>query len=315
MSQMMEILKPVFYLLILPGLLFTGVLGLFFMWVDRKVTALIQSRMGPPWYQCYADIGKLLYKQIIIPAGSNRLSFVAAPLIGLAGISLAGGIVWMVNINKGASFIGDLIVVMYLLVLPSLALIIGAAASRNPFSSVGASREMTMVFAYELPFILVIFTAVIKTRSVMFEDIITYQFQNGAMLWSASGIVAAAVFFICMLAKLCYLPFDIPEAESEIIGGTLAEYSGALLAIFKLTNAMMLLILPLFLITLFLGGIDVSSIKGVLFLAIKYLVILTLIIVVKTTHPRLRIDQAFKFFLGPVTGLAIISVILTMLGV
>jgi len=118
-----------------------------------------------------------------------------------------------------------------------------------------------------------------------------------------------------MLAKLCYLPFDIPEAESEIIGGTLAEYSGALLAIFKLTNAMMLLVLPLFLITLFLGGIDFGSFKGILFLTLKYLVILALVILVKSTHPRLRIDQALKFFLGPVTALAIISVILTMLGV
>jgi len=311
----MEILKPVFYLLIFPGLLFTGVLGLFFMWVDRKVTALIQSRIGPPWYQCYADIGKLLYKQVIIPAGSNRLSFVTAPLIGLAGACLATSIIWMVNINRDVSFVGDLIVVMYLLVLPSVALIIGGAASGNPFSSVGASREMTMVFAYELPFILVILTAVIKTKSVIFADIITYQFQNGTMLASGSGIIASIVFFICMLAKLCYLPFDIPEAESEIIGGTLAEYSGALLAVFKVTNAMMLLILPLFLITLFVGGIDVNSVKGILLLIFKYLIILFLVIVVKSTHPRLRIDQAFKFFLGPVTGLAVISVILTILGV
>jgi len=312
---MMEILKGAFYLLIFPGLVFTGALGLFFMWVDRKVTALIQSRIGPPWYQCYADIGKLLYKQVIIPAGSNRLSFVSAPLIGLAGISLAGGIIWMVNINRDVSFVGDLIVVIYLLVLPSLALIIGGAASRNPFSSIGASREMTMVFAYELPFILAIFTAVIKTRSMIFENIIAYQLHNGAMIASASGVLASIVFFICMLAKLCYLPFDIPEAESEIIGGTLAEYSGALLAIFKLTNAMMILILPLFMITLFLGGIDFSSVAGIFFLTLKYLIILTLIILVKSTHPRLRIDQALKFFLGPVTALAIISVILTMLGV
>jgi len=311
----MDIVKPLFYLLIFPGLLFTGVLGLFFMWVDRKVTALIQSRMGPPWYQCYADIGKLLYKQVIIPAGTNRASFVSAPLLGLAGISLAGGIIWMVNINRDVSFVGDIIVVMYLLVLPSLALIIGGAASRNPFSSIGASREMTMVFAYELPFILVIFTSVIKARSVVFQDIIAYQLHNGAMIVSASGVLASIVFFICMLAKLCYLPFDIPEAESEIIGGTLAEYSGALLAIFKLTNAMMIFILPLFLITLFLGGIDFSSVTGILFLTLKYLIILTLVILVKSTHPRLRIDQALKFFLGPVTVLAIISVILTMLGV
>jgi len=312
---MMEILKSAFYLLIFPGLVFTGVLGLFFMWIDRKVTALIQSRMGPPWYQCYADIGKLLYKQVIIPAGANRASFVSAPLVGLAGISLAGGIIWMVNINRDVSFVGDLIVVMYLLVLPSLSLIIGGAASRNPFSSIGASREMTMVFAYELPFILAIVTSVIKARSVLFEDIITYQLHNGAMIASSSGVLASIVFFICMLAKLCYLPFDIPEAESEIIGGTLAEYSGVLLAIFKLTNAMMIFILPLFMITLFLGGIDFSSVAGIGFLTLKYLIILTLVILVKSTHPRLRIDQALKFFLGPVTALATISVILTILGV
>jgi len=315
MGEMMEILKPAFYLLIFPGFLFTAILGLFFMWVDRKVTALIQSRVGPPWYQCYADVGKLLYKQVIVPAGSDPLTFVTAPLVGLAGISLAAGIIWLANIHKGASFIGDLIVVMYLLVLPSLALIIGAAASRNPFSSIGASREMTMVFAYELPFILVILTAVIKAKSVVFQDIITYQSENGALIASASGILASIVFFICMLAKLTYLPFDIPEAESEIIGGTLAEYSGALLAVFKVTNAMMLLSLPLLLVTVFWGGIDISSVQGIIFLAIKYLVILILVILVKSTHPRLRIDQAVKFFLGPVTALAIISVILTMLGV
>jgi NADH-quinone oxidoreductase subunit H len=174
---------------------------------------------------------------------------------------------------------------------------------------------MTMVFAYELAFILVVLTTVIRTRSIIFEDIITYQLQNGAMFASGSGMTALTVFFLCILAKLCYLPFDIPEAESEIIGGTLAEYSGALLAVFKLTNAMMLVTLPLFAITLFLGGIDVSCIKGILFLVIKYLAILVLIILVKNTHPRLRIDQALKFFLGPVTGIAIISVILAMLGV
>jgi len=312
---MMEILKPIFYSLVFPGLLFTGILGLFFTWADRKVTAFIQSRKGPPWYQCYADIGKLLYKQVIIPAGSNRLSFVTAPLIGLTGIFLTSSIIWMVNINKGVSFIGDLIVVMYLLILPSLALIIGGAASGNPFSSIGASREMTMVFAYELPFILVVLTIIIKAKSIILGEIITFQIQNGAIFWSASGIIAAIVFFICMLAKLSYLPFDIPEAESEIIGGTLAEYSGALLAIFKLTNAMMLVTMPIFLITIFLGGIDLSSIKGILFLVLKYLVILCMVILVKSTHPRLRIDQAFKFFLGPVTGLAVISLILTIFGV
>ncbi len=315
MSEMMEIAKPVFYLLLFPGFLFTGILGLFFMWVDRKVTALIQSRMGPPWYQCYADIGKLLYKQTIIPAGSNAFWFVLSPLIGLAGITIAATLIWLENSVPHVSFVGDLIVLLYLLILPSLSMIFAGSVSNNPFSAVGASREMSMVVAYELPYIIAIFTLILKVKSILISDIILYQAESGVLIGSLSGVIAFIVVFTCMQAKLTYLPFDIPEAESEIIGGTLAEYSGVLLALFKLTNAIMLVTLPLFLITLFLGGFNINSWQNIVYLVIKYVVILTLIILVKSIHPRLRIDQAIKFFWGPVTILAITGFILALIGV
>jgi NADH-quinone oxidoreductase subunit H len=308
-----EIVKEVFYTIVFPGLLFTGSFGLFFCWVDRKVTARIQSRIGPPWYQCYADILKLLCKTMILPRGSRKAGFLFAPLIGLAGVTLVSVIVWRVNMHPDISFVGDLIVIIYLLILPSLAFVIGGSSSKNPFGAIGVGREMKMMLAYELPFIIAIFTVIVKVKTILLGEIVTFQSLQGIMLTNPSCIIAFIVCLPCIQAKLGYIPFDIAEAETEIIGGTLAEYSGASLALFKLTNAMMLFILPILLMTLFLGGIR-FNLKGILLFMIEYLVILLFIIVTKTTNPRLRIDQAIKFFWGPVTITAVAGLILSFLG-
>lgn len=309
-----EIVKAVFYVVFFPGLIFTGIFGLFFCWVDRKVVARIQSRIGPPWYQCYADILKLMCKTMILPRGSRKAGFLLAPLVSLAGITLVSTVVWRVNIRPEVSFMGDLIVVLYLLILPSLALIMGGSSSRNPFGAIGASREMKIMLAYELPFLIAIFTAVVKAKTILVGEIVEFQSIQGVMVRNPSCLIGFIVCLVCMQAKLGYIPFDIPEAETEIIGGTLAEYSGVSLALFKLTNAMMLFILPLFLMTLFLGGIH-FNIRGILTGLSEYLAMLLLISLIKTIHPRLRIDQAVKFFWWFVTPLAIVGMILAMAGV
>ena len=309
-----DILRAIFYTIIFPGLIFTSVLGLFFCWVDRKIAARIQSRIGPPWYQCYADVLKLMGKTMIIPRGSRKAGFLLAPLLGLAGVTLVSTIIWRVNINQEVSFVGDLIVVLYLLILPSLALIIGGSSSRNPFGAIGASREIKMILAYELPFLIAIITVILKVKSILLGEIITFQSIQGVLVGNPSCVIAFIVCLPCIQAKLTYIPFDIPEAETEIIGGTLAEYSGVSLAIFKLTNAMMLFILPFFLISLFFGGIN-FNIKGILIVLVEYLAILLLIILIKTTHPRLRIDQAIKFFWWLVTPFAVVGMILALIGV
>ena len=309
-----EIIKTIFYVIVFPGLLFSSCIGLFLCWVDRKVAARIQSRIGPPWYQCFVDIFKLMGKTMIIPKGSRKTGFLVAPLVGLAGMTLVSTIVWRVNIRSDISFIGDLIVVLYLLMLPSLALILGGSSSKNPFGALGASREMKMMLAYELPFIIAIFTPIVKTKSILLGGIVEFQSLHGVMMSHPSCVIAFIVCLVCMQAKLGYIPFDIPEAETEIIGGVLAEYSGISLALFKLTNAMMLFILPLFLMTLFMGGIH-FNVRGILLASVEYLVILMLIILVKTTHPRLRIDQAVKFFWWLITPVAIAGMILALIGV
>ena len=312
---MISFIKIIFNFLIFPGFLFTALIGLLSTWVDRKVTARVQWRVGPPWYQPFADVLKLLGKEVIIPHNISQLTFIVAPLIGFVGVVLTSTILWMLNIDPKASFVGDLIVVIYLLVLPSLAIILGGFSSRNPLGAIGASREMKLILSYELPFVIAVFIPVVKIGSILFGDIISFQATQGALLFSPSCFLAFVVALLCVQAKLAFVPFDIPEAEQEIMAGPLIEYSGPLLAIFKLTKAMLLFVLPVLLITMFMGGINVNSILGTMWFILKYVIILTLIILIKNTNPRLRIDQALKFFWVGVTGLAVLGMLLALFGV
>jgi NADH-quinone oxidoreductase subunit H len=304
----------VLYFLIFPGLLFTATVGLLTTWVDRKVSARVQWRVGPPWYQPFADILKLMGKEIVIPEGARRTGFLVAPLAGLAAVGVVSMMLWLINM-KGVGFVGDLIGVIYLLTIPSLGMIIGASASSNPLASVGASREMKLILAYELPFVIAVFTAVTKISpmTLRIDGILDYQAASGVLLGNASCIIAFIVCILCVQAKLTYPPFDIPEAETEIMDGTHIEYSGAALAVVKLTQAMMLFTLPVFLITLFWGGLDLTG-WGLLYTIVKYLIIVTIIVLIKNTNPRVKIDQAVRFFWGPVTVLAIIGMILAVAG-
>ena len=311
---MASTLSMVVYFLIFPGLLFTAVVGLLTTWIDRKVSARVQWRVGPPWYQPFADILKLLGKEIVVPEGARRSGFLLAPLAGLAAVTVVSMMLWLANLS-GAGFVGDLIAVIYLLTIPSIGMIIGASASSNPLASVGASREMKLILAYELPFVIAIFTAVskISPMSLKLDAILGYQAANGVLLGNPSCIIAFIVALLCMQAKLTYPPFDIPEAETELMDGTHMEYSGPILGAVKLTQAMMLFTMPIFFITLFWGGLKLTG-WGLLYTIVKYVIIVTVAILIKNTNPRVRIDQAVRFFWGPVTVLAIIGIILALVG-
>lgn len=310
----MKILIPVLQFVVFPGFLFTAFIGLLASWVDRKVTARVQYRIGPPWYQPLIDIIKLLGKETLVPAGASRMLFLTAPLIGLATVTLVSTLLWITILNTKIGFIGDIIVVLYLLTLPALSLILGGFASGNPLASLGASREMKMILAYELPFILVLIVPIIKAGGALtIGGILNYQATDGMIVGSLSGTIALVVAILCMQAKLGLVPFDIAEAETEIIGGPLIEYSGAPLAIFKLTKAMLLFTIPMFLIVTFLGGIQFQGLS-VLWGILKYVALLVVIVLIRNTNPRLRIDQALRFFWGPVTVLAVVGVVLALFG-
>ncbi len=195
--NLQQISLGVFYTLVFPGFLFAAVVGLFLTWVDRKVAAVVQSRVGPPWFQPYADIGKLLDKRMLLPRGSSAVGFVAAPVLAVAGATLVAVIVLRALFDPTAGFIGDLIVLLYLTALPAIALIIGGASSRSPFGAIGAGREMSMVLAYEVGFLLAVITVLVKVRSIMLGDIVAYQVAHGPVVASLSGVIAFVVSLIC----------------------------------------------------------------------------------------------------------------------
>lgn len=303
----------IFYFLFF-GFLLTAIIGLLASWIDRKVTAKVQYRVGPPLLQPLIDIVKLLGKETLIPAGSSKITFLMAPVIGLASVILVSTLLWINNIYPAKSFLGDLIVVLYLLVIPSISIIMGGFASRNPLASLGASREMKLVLGYELPFILAMLVSVIKSGyTFRLGEILDFQTQNGAFVGSWSGALALIVAIMCMQAKLALVPFDIPEAETEIVGGPLIEYSGSGLAIYRLMKNMLMFTVPFFLIIVFIGGLRLDGIH-LLYSVLKYIGLVALMTVIRNTNPRVRIDQAVKFFWGPMTIIAIIAIILALLG-
>ena len=118
----------------------TLIVGMITKWVDRKVTARVQWRVGPPWYQPFADVLKLLGKETILPEGAGW-GFLIAPLVGFAATCVAAAMIWAANVRPEWGFVGDVVVVLYLLTIPSLMIIIGGSLSGNPYGAVGASRE------------------------------------------------------------------------------------------------------------------------------------------------------------------------------
>ncbi len=302
-------MKIIFDFLFFPGFLFTAIVGLLLTWVDRKISAIIQWRVGPPWYQPFADLFKLLIKETIIPEGAIKFLFLGAPILSVTAATIISVMLWTMNFAPRTSFVGDLIVILYLLALIPIATILGGSASRNPLSAVGVSREMSLYFGYELPFLLALVVPILKTNgSIRIGDILLFQQAHQPFLYSISGAIATIICLICFQAKLGYAPFDIPEAEQEIMAGPYLEYSGVGLALFKLSRAMMLFILPVFIITLFWGGI--TNYWAIL----KFLLIIILIVLIKNTNPRLRIEQALRLFWARLSIISAIGLILAAFG-
>jgi NADH-quinone oxidoreductase subunit H len=300
--------RIMFAFLIFPGFIFSSVLGLISTWVDRKVTARVQWRVGPPLLQPFYDFLKLMGKETLLPASGNRVVFLAAPAFSLAAVTLVSTILWLANLT-GSAFVGDLIVVIYLLIIPSLSLILGGMASGNPLATTGASREMKLILAYELPFLISLAVVILKSRlGITLESM-----ARSPSIASVSGALAAVVSLLCVQAKLGFTPFDVAEAETEIMAGPYIEYSGAPLALFKLSQAILLFELPVFLITVFLGGIHLAG-WGILWFVLEYVAILALIVVIKNTNPRIRIDQAVRFFWRYLTPTASAAFLLAAIG-
>lgn len=305
-------LELFFYLLIFPGLLFTAILGLTVGWVDRKVSARFQYRVGPPFFQNFNDFFKLLGKETIVVRDSVKSMFVLAPFISFAMLVLASAIIGT-SLFFNISFGGDLIVIMYLLMIFSVMVVLGGSASGNVYSSLGAGREIKLLLADELAFILVLLVPIIKSEyKIDLGSILTAQ-ADGMFIGSASGIIAFIVGLLCIQAKMTLPPFHIPEAETEIVEGPFMEYSGPPLGFWKLNHFMMYVAFPFLLVLLFWGGFSFNGIE-ILWSVLKYLLIVVLMIIIKNTNPRVRIDTALNFFWKYATPLTLIAIVLAVFG-
>ncbi|WP_456487093.1 complex I subunit 1 family protein [Candidatus Alkanophaga liquidiphilum] len=287
-------------LLVYPGFIFAAVVGLLFLWLVRKLLARFQWRVGPPIYQTFADVIKLLSKESVVPENANRFMFVTAPVLALAAVTLAMLLIPVGAKNPALGFLGDVIVLIYLLTIPSVAIIIGGSSSANPFGAIGASREISLTIAYELGLVLSVLTLCVDVNSLLMESVTGFNFLRYPL--------AAVALFICVVAKLGITPFDIPEAKTEIMAGPYTEYSGRLLGIFKLTHAMLLFALSSLFVSLFFAGPFTGNyVVDVLVHLVKCVLVVVVIAVVAAANPRLRIDQALRFFWGFVFVLALID--------
>lgn len=304
----------VFDLFIFPGVLFTAVLGLMAGWLDRKVSARFQFRVGPPLFQNFNDFFKLLGKETILVKSGLPWLFIVAPLAGFAIMSLVATAVGTA-LFSGRSAGADLIVVMYLLMFYSVMVALGGASPGNVFSSLGAGREVKLLLADELPFILACLVPVVRSGyQLKLTAILAHQAEHGMFVASVSGALAFVVGLLAVQAKMALPPFHIPEAETEIVAGPFMEYGGPLLAFWKLNQFMMFVVFPFLLILLFWGGFPLAGL-GALWGVLKYLLILVLMIIIKNTNPRLRTDTAIAFFWKILSPLALAAVVLAVLGV
>ncbi|MCX7716126.1 MAG: NADH-quinone oxidoreductase subunit H [Endomicrobia bacterium] len=295
--------KSLFYYLIFPGLLFSTFFAMLIAWIDRKLTARLQWRQGPPILQNFYDVLKLFGKEVIIPESAQRWLFVLAPFVAFSVATLVATIMWLIIFLPHYSFIGDIIVVIYLLTIIPVMYILGAAASKNVIASIGISREIKLLLAYELPLITALMVPMIKSSSIKFAEI-----MNTSVVSSISGIISLIVVILCFSAKLGTVPFDISEAETELAGGIFIEYSGLLLGFVKLTKQLILSVTPLFIIITYFSKLPWYS------LLLVYIIILMIFTLIRNTNPRLKIDQVIKFFWFGMFPLSLFSVILTLIG-
>ena len=261
-------------------LIFTG---MFYEWIDRKLVARFQNRVGPRWFQPFADVVKLFAKEQITPKLANPFLFFGLPIVAMTGALTSALYVPLMGLEPVHSFPGDLIVTIYLLSLLTMCIGIAGWNTSGRFSLVGATRALTQMFAYEAPFLLALLGPALAAGSWQISEINRYAQTHWVVILQPVGFVVA---LIGLMGKLELPPFDSPEAETEIVAGALTEYSGRGLAIFKIGRHIELIVGITLVAAFYLGGLN-----GILAFLLKTILVLVLMSLLQTLLTRLRIDQ------------------------
>ena len=291
------------------------------VWVDRRVWGLVQLRKGPnvvgPFglFQTVADALKYIFKEIIIPAGANKIIFILAPVVTMSLALLAWAVIpfgenlYVTNINVG---------ILYLFAVSSLGvygIIMAGWASNSKYPFLGALRSAAQMVSYEVSIGLVIITVLLCVGSLNLVDIVIAQ-KN---IWFAIPLFPMfVIFFISALAETNRPPFDLPEAEAELVSGYQTEYSGMMYALFWLGEYANILLMCALGSILFLGGwlspLDFAPfnlIPSPIWLILKILLLFILFALVKAIVPRYRYDQLMRLGWKVFLPLSLLWVVLT----
>lgn len=258
----------------------------------RKLKAALHSRIGPPITQPYVDTLKLLGKEDLTSVGGA--AYVLLPSIALGSVLLLATLVPM-GAAPPFGFAGDIVAILYIAAMSTVLLIVTAYASGSPYASVGGSREMMLLLSVEPVVAVTLVVGAVKAGTLSTGGILGWNLAHGP---SISMMLAAAALFLALQAQAGKLPFDIPEADQEIMGGPLIEQSGPRLALFRWTLWVKQLVFAMLLVELFFPWPRIGIVPLDLLLALaKALVVLVLVALVDVVNPRLRVEQAMGYYL------------------
>ena len=304
-----------FIWLILGGLANVAVILLvapFFQGVLRKITARIQSRQGPPIWQPYYDTFKLLGKEDIESGVSPKMQRFATYL-SLATILTVGCLVPM-GFRSPMNGAGDAILLIYLLTLSGICMLLAGLAAGSTYSLVGISREMMAMLTLEPLFAITIVIGALHTQSFRIDTLLSGAVYQTGGAFPVSGIIMLGVMLLSFQAFVQRVPFDMTEAETEIMEGPLIEYSGPKLAIFKYAQMAKLIVFSALFIGLFVpwGSELVFPLSWILFW-VKVFILVLMVTVLAATHARYRIDQAIRYF-AALLAVGVVALILASNG-
>ncbi|MEI8349670.1 MAG: complex I subunit 1 family protein [Candidatus Omnitrophota bacterium] len=311
MAEMFRYLKDLFCILIFPGFLFLTVISFFAEFIDRKLYARLQNRIGPPWFQPVADFIKLLGKEAIIPRAANQSMFKLMPLVALSATVTTIFYIPLWNMRALYSFDGDVIVVLYLLTIPTLAFFIGGWYSTSLFARIGSVRSLTQLFSYEVPLFIAVLSSALLADSWSLSRIAVF-YDTHPWYW-LYNVIGFGVAVLALLAKLEKAPFDIPEAETEVVAGIFTEYSGRFFAMLRLTLNIEMVVGAAFLAAVFLpfGYTCGPFLRFGIFMG-KIFCIVAILSLSRALFARLRIDQMIIFCWKYMVPLAFVQLLINL---
>jgi formate hydrogenlyase subunit 4 len=291
----------------------SGVVGLVYRGLDRKIAAHMQARIGPPIRQPFLDLGKLLVKETVIPKTAVSWLFSAAPFLAVLASFTALLYLPLGPFGPVLDGHGDAILVLYLLAVPALAMALGGFASGSPLGVVGAQRELVMLMSYEFPLAVVLMAVAWRLSELGVSPAFSLGKIASHPLWVAVGplgVIGLAVLLLVLLvvtpAELAKIPFDIPEAETEIAGGLMVEYSGTYLALFYLADVVRTVVMAALVVAIFIpygiaGPLGLSGAAGAaldffFWLFKLFFVLVVAVTVVRVAMARLKVDQIARGF-------------------